>query len=469
MGIPVRTVASGGIGVTEAANALPVDEATFGIAVTKIASGGLPVTFSAVEVAIPAGLGWTPAWDIMKSGSTYTVTVNFDALKPTPAFIYYCSPTGSAVNSPTNDNPADPITPRRFVTLANANGGIVEARIAGGVYYGNIGFDGNNFTCAGVVLSRLDGTRPVFVKRGTNLIAPWTLDVGATYFTAHAVAATAVFDLLYRNATTGLIPRLVEAASLVACRATPGTYFFDSGASRMYVTAQDSRNLVGSTTMLVPTSGTVFLYQPIIDAQLWMDGLDFIGPVLGTMATAAKVLTWNARDVGYFGGTNGVALTGPVNAIHMSPRVGGGNSDGMNYHGNAQGNVTALEYDLRSYRSGYDASAANNTTTAHEVCKVISVEGDYAGSQDRCVHDIQTSARFMVGSTVRASAGVGATSITMQAGQGGAATTQIWLDDCVIENSVTAALFADTGCAIRYRNMSIAGLVTGGGGTIAAF
>jgi hypothetical protein len=432
-----------------------------------VVSGGLGV------VEIPEDLGWTPTWSITSSGDTYTISnLDFDDLKPTPAFIYYCSPTGSAVNSPTNDNSADPITPRRFVTLANANGGIVEARIAGGVYYGNIGFDGNNFTCAGVVLSLWEGQqaagRPVFVKRGTNLIAPWTADVGATYFTAHSVANTTVFDLLYRDAG-GIPTRLTAAVDLTTCRATPGTYFFDSGASRMYVTAQDSRVLTGSTTMIVPTAGNVFQYTPIIDAQLWMDGIDFIGPTLGSVATANKRLTWNARDVGYIGGTNGLALTGPVDAINLSPRVGGGNSDGLNYHGNAQGDGTALEYDLRSIRSGYDASAANNASTAHENCVVISVAGDYAGSQDRVIHDINSAKRFMVGSTIRESAGTGATSITMQAGTGGGTAAEIWLDDCTIEDSTTGGLFADAGCAIRYRNMSIAGLTTGGTGTIEAF
>jgi len=475
MGIPVVTVAAGGMPVVEGVGGLPVEESSsgYGVAVTKVAAYGMPVTFTGgIEVSIPAGLGWTPTWKIYKNGSTYTVNIDFNALKPAPAVIYYCSPTGSPTNSPTHDNPADPITPRRFVTLANTNGGICEARIAGGVYYGNIGFDGNNFTCAGVVLSLWSGQqaagRPVFVKRSTNLIAPWTLDSGSTYYTAHTVANTPVFDLLYRNAG-GVIPRLTAAANLAACQATPGSCFFDSGASRMYVRAQDSRNLVGDANMLVPTAGTVFNYAPTIDGQLWADGIDFVGSVLGTQATATKTLAWNARDVGYFAGANALALLGPVTSINLAPRVNGANSDGMNYHGNAAGDVKALEYDLRSGRNGYDAAGTNNTSTLHELCKAISVEGDYAGSQDRCVHDIQTSKRFMVGATIRASAGAGATAITVQAGQGGLATTEIWLDDCVVENSTTAGLFADTGCAIRHRNMSIAGLTTGGGGTIGAF
>jgi hypothetical protein len=423
-------------------------------------------------VTPPAGLGWTPSWSIYKTGSAYSTSIDFDALKPTPVFTYYCSPTGSAAATPSDNDPNTPITPRRFVTLANANGGIVEAKIAGGVYYGNIGFDGNNLTCAGVVLSLWAGQqsagRPCFVKRGTNLIAPWSADTGATYFTAHSVANTQVFDRLYRDAD-GIIPRLTGAASLAACRATPGSYFYDSGTSRMYVTAQDSRNLTGDVNMLVPTSGTNLSYVPTIDAQLWMDGIDFVGgAMLGTMATAAKTLLWNGRDIGYFSGTNGLALTGTIDAINISPRVGGGNSDGMNYHGTAQGQVRALEYDLRSARSGFDASTANNTSTLHESCIGISVGGDYAGSQDRVIHDINSASRFMVGSTIRASAGAGATSITIQAGSSGTAA-EIWLDNCIVENSTTGGLYADTGCAIRYRNMSIAGLTTAGAGTIEAF
>jgi hypothetical protein len=431
------------------------------------------VTVLANPIGIPAGLGWTPSFGVEEVLDDYSVTnLDFDALKPTPDYVYYLSPTGSAAASPTNDNPADPITPRRFVTLANANTGIVEGRIAGGVYYGNIGFDGNNFTCAGVVLSLWEGQqaagRPVFVKRGTNLIAPWTADTGATWYTAHSVANTAVFDKLYRTAQ-GIIPRLTAAADLTACRATPGSYFYDSGASRMYVTAQDSRSLSGDTNMLVPTSGNVFSYVPTINAQLWCDGMDFIGPTIGTMATADRTLLWNARDTGYFGGTNGLALTGTVDAILLSPRTGGSNSDGLNYHGNAQGDVRVLESDVRSARNGFDAAGINNTSTLHEECIGISVAGDYAGSQDRVIHDINSAKRFFAGSTIHASAGSGATAITIQAGNSGGTAAEIWLDGCTVEDSTTGGLYADTGCAIRYKNMSIAGLTTAGGGTIEAY
>lgn len=425
----------------------------------------------AYEINSPnAAFSWK-SFKVIQQGSSYYTDLNFDSLKPTPDFIYYCSPTGSAVASPSNNDPTNPITPRRAVTLANAHGGNIEMRCAAGYYYGNIGFDGNNFTCTGVIVSLWDGQqsahpkRPIFVKRTTNLAAPWSADEGNTYFTAHSVASTTVMDVRYTS--DGLIPRLTEVGSLALCRATPGSYFFDVGASRMYVTAQDRRNLIGDADMQAPTGGTHFNHTATVNCVTWMDGIVFVGGnVISTMATLGMTHNYYARNCGYFGGANGIALIGPGTCIHVNPRVGGNRGDGMNYHGNAQGDINAVEIDLQSYRNGFDAAGTNNASTLHENCTAICINGNYAGSENRVINDINSSKRWMVNSAVRASVASDATSVTVQAGISGGTAAQIWLDACDVAQSTTAALYADTGCSIHLAGMSTAGKTLAGAGTI---
>lgn len=67
MSIPVVTVASGGLPVTELAAGkygVPVSEATnkFGRAVTKVAAGGMPVVYDTIGIVVPfVGTTWNPA------------------------------------------------------------------------------------------------------------------------------------------------------------------------------------------------------------------------------------------------------------------------------------------------------------------------------------------------------------------------------------------------------------------------
>lgn len=430
------------------------------------------------SITIPAGLGWNPPFTIKKTGSVYTIAnFDFDALKPTPDYIYYVSPTGSAAASPASDDPNTPINGNRFRALANTNGGIVEGRCAAGIYNGNIGLNGSNITCSGIVLSLWAGqqgsSRPIMVQRGVTNAAPvFTLDQGTTYKTAHASASTPVFDLLYRDATTGIPPRLTTAADLATCRTTPGSEFYD-GSALKYVNAQDGRSLVGDLNMIVEVAGNIFNTSRAVSGTIWVDGLDFFGGAPVAQTGAAQTTNFYHRNCGWFGGQLGT--TGPVNVYAISPRTSGSNTDGLNYHGNGVGDAKFLEYDVRSARNGFAGATNNNCSTAHENCIGILVAGNYAGSEGPTVHDINSAKRFMVGCAISPSvlAGSGGThqAVTMKSGLSGGTASKIWLDDCTFPggHSADEDLYADTGCSILYRNMSIAGLTTGGTGTITPF
>lgn len=432
---------------------------------------------SYTTVSPPASLGWTPSLNVRKNNATGVYSTDFDvtSVKPTPVYNYYVSPSGSGAASPSDNDPNTPITIDRFATLANANGGIVRGYLAGG----------NHYTTSGLSLS---GSGLVFepwvgqgtgaarvIKRSTGADPVWTVDGGNpnTYTTPHAIANTDVYDYSVLD-SNGMPSRLTAATSIANCESTPGSFFYDSAGSKMYVRAADSRNLVGDTNMLVPTyngTSTITVTTSTKVQTAWVKDIKFIGTFSFTQTGAFRSLFYTSGAFFIGGDTNSQSVLGPIDVYHMSPRVGGALNDGLNYHGNGAGDPRFFEYDYRGTRSGWQTGGtANNASSSHENAIGISVAGDYPGSQNRVIHDINAAKRWMAGSTVRASAASDLTSITVQAGtgSGSADTAQLWLEDCTIENSTTAGLYADTSAQINYK-LTNYDLTSGGLGILAPY
>lgn len=453
-----------------------------GLILNLVTVVGAGVGNGAAIVPIPAGLGWSPndftIYDL--NGQSYT-DFSMASVKPSPDYVYYCSPTGSAAASPASNDPNTPITPRRLVTLANANGGNIQAYLAGGLYFGNIGLDGNNVTCASLTLEPWVGQgagRPILIKRNTNLpVSSWTLDQGTTYYCAHTVTGTTgVWDLLNKD-VRGAYSRLTYAVDLATCRATPGTCFFDSGASRMYVTPIDGRSLIGdTTTMIVTTNSRAFLYNRAADAVCWMQGIDIIGGSAFQIQTAATSGKFYASGCGFYGGdgssTGSISMLGNIECRLIQCIFGGSVEDSLNLHGNAVGDVRAMTDRCHGIFSGYVATGANNTSTAHENCKIIEVAPDHYGAQNRTIHNIQNSKAFFVRPAVKASRATDATSVTMVAGVSAGQTTEIWIwGNGGIENSLQGGFYTYSGSAIRYANGDFSGvtIAPGSAGTIGSY
>jgi len=453
----------------------------------RTASGRLLPTWSGgtapIVVPVPAGLGWTPEFTIYDlNGQSYT---NFDmaAVKPVADYVYYCSPSGSAVASPASNDPAAPITPRRLVTLANAHGGNIKAFLAPGIYYGNISPDGNNFTCAGVVMELWVGQgtgRALLVKRNTNAAAVWTFYSGTTCYTPHSTAGTSgVWDTLNKD-SGGAYTRPNYAPDLATCLATPGTCFYDSATSRMYVNPIDGRSLIGDQTMIVTTNGRVYSHIRTDNAVTWIgDGIDMIGGTTMQQATVGKTAGFYTKDCGLYGSdsttTGSLAIVGPIDVRLIQCRAGGAILDGLNYHGNSAGDPRVLEDRCYIIRSGYQAGGtANNADTYHELGKGISVGCTYKGSQNRVIQNINTSKTFYVRPTVEASLATDATSVTIVAGSADGQASEIWiwgLGSGGIQNSLQGGFYAYAGSAIRYANDNFAGITVapGSAGTIGSY
>lgn len=445
------------------------------------------------SVPIPAGLGYSPSdfviYDL--NGKSYT-TFDMGAVKPVPDYIYYCSPTGNASASPASNDPNTPITPRRVRDLANAHGGVIQVYLAGGQYYGNIGFDGNNFTCAGLIVEGWSGQgtgRPLLIKRNTNQAIPlppatnaWTFDQGTTYSTVHVTGGTSgVWDLVNKD-MRGAYTRLPYAPDLATCRATPGTCWWNGATDstgRMYVNPIDGRSLIGDqSTMIVSTNSRAFLYNRSGNAVCWMKGVDIIGGTAFQIQTAATNGKFYAEDCGFYGGdgssTGSLSVLGNIEFRVKRCIFGGSVEDSFNRHGNTTGDAKGLIEDGWGIFSGYNATGANNVTTAHENCITIEVGCTFMGAQNRTVHHIQNSKTFMVRPRVYASKATDTTGVTIVAGSAAGQSTEIWiwgLGAGGIENSVQGGFYAYAGSSIRYANGDFSGITVapGSAGTIGSY
>lgn len=425
----------------------------------------------------PAALGEFPAeWgSIQKSSGLWSSTADLLSLKPAPEFTYYCNTTGrSAGGSPADNDPEDPVTPRYLVTLANAHAGVQRAFVAKEDYYGNKGPDGNNLTCEGLVLEPWAGqgarSRYHFIKRNTNAAAAWTLDQDGAHFTSHSTANTPVYDFLHT--TNGMPYRHVVVGSVAEVRATPGSEFFDSGASRKYAKALDGRSLVGDLDVIVPTGGNAWSATPTIDQTLWFEDAGFIGTFLYQQQTAARRNKLYGTNCLFLGvGSNAVTMIGAIDGILRDARGGGGLSDTWSVTGHAtSGDGRLLLIDDATIRSGYEAAGtANNSLTAHNGCLIVAINSVLAGAQNRTVHFINDARGLLVGVQVGASAASDSTGVSVVAGSANGQDTELYLIDCEVAHSASDDLFAYSGSGIHTAEMDASGLATGGDGTIDTF
>jgi hypothetical protein len=449
------------------------------------------VLFSRQNIAQPSGFAWSGAPSIYRKGRTYLSSFDIDGYRPAYAVTYYIDPVSG---SDSNDGLTTG-TPRANLstTVTLANTGAVAARFLckPGAYYGAQGWSGAVPTVDFIIEPWADNpTDPAnrlwFVRPAAMTTDQWFLEAGSQYrWGGFFTEPFGVFD------RTGLVDgfpiKYVAAADKATCAATPGSYWRDPATSRIYVRTFDSRSLTGAGDkgIVVTTTGggNNFRFACTASVTMWVQNACFIdgsngGVYVQSGATdlTIRVYMKDCQSVGDVLANGAGFITTHANTVMevYQKRCGAGYNgfDGFNYRSDtgAGALIRYFEDECFTAYNGYGAGGANNSTTAHGTAIGISLNGTYAGSEDRVVNDIDSSRRWMIGSSVAASASAGATSITLQAGSlTGSHTAQIWLDGCTLANSTTGGVYSATGCAVRYTRMHLSGLTTDGAGTIAAY
>lgn len=454
-------------------------------------NGFLSVAGGEVARNVPSGFGTTNGITIYQNDVGALVSdFNIDAQRPATNTDYYIDPV-AGLNS--NDGLTQ-ATPKQDLSNAADAAALAGARPAfklkPGVYRGARGPNGVAFSFAAFTIEPWatdpsdPANRVTFIRKSDTLSNVWVVDSGATYRRSTTTGADPVW-VFDRSIRIRSIPASYpKASSLANCQATAGTWWRDSGTGNFYVHAADGRNLVGDTNIELSATGTNLNLIPTQSMTAWIQNVEFgcgDEPFVCNFTTnTGLTMDVYLKNVGTFGSRVGNGLSYDADLANCTLRIfqyrcwtAYNVKDGFNYH--AQGSIVGtfwFEYECWTGFTGADSGLANNASTQHENCRGISLNCDFAGSQNRTVHDVTATKRWMLGTTIRASQGLDAgTAQTLVSGHpNGASNCTVWVDTCVIYDSPAGGLVA-YGAADRiyYANMNIAGLTTGGAGQITAY
>lgn len=438
----------------------------------------------------PSAFGWNPPFEIRRTKGVYTTDFNIDAQRPTPAVTYYVDPVAGL---DANDGLTESTPKLNFssaITTANSGGVTARFRLKPGVYRAARTWNNTALNISAIIEPwaddpTLQASRIKFVGRSTTTPLAWNAFDGETYVRSTTAASDPVhlIDLSFYD-TYGSLLRYEKAASLVDCQARRGTWWRDTGTQALYVHSADGRNLVGDPNVDQPTFNTRGYWNPTTTgAVLWMQNIAFIGGTdasfTANAATGISAKLYSKNCI--FQAATGTAGNGlEVNSLNNNVNIESYSvncvaswnvADGFNYHsGGTASNVRMVEISCKTGPNGFVNNGINNATTLHEDVRGISINGNYAGSQNRVMHDVNASRRWALGCIIGASQASDITAVTVAAGSADTGhTVQTWLDGCTLANSATAAIYAYAGCAIRYKNMNVSGLTVAGSGTVEAY
>ena len=458
---------------------------------------------TSLSIVQPSGFTWSSGPTIVTNGSGKTTTFDIDAVRPATSITYYIDPVaGSDANDGlTTGTPRAKVS--TTVTLANAGGVAARFLCKPGVYRGNVGWFGAVPTVNVILEPWADD--PTAIANRIWFILPalpdsWVYDNpplntsnrGDGYRCTGSYAADpwAIFDQKLLD-ERGFPKKYEKAANYASYLTTPGLWWRDPATSRLYIHPFDKRDLRAlflagqphQIEICTNGGGNNLRFDATTNLTLWMQNVCMIdGSNVVWIKDASTGLTINIylKDVLAVGGVLGDGMDFHANNANSRTNVylkrcgtGYNLSDGFDYRADPAVPTAAVfgfEDECFTARNGYDAGGANNASTAHGQSTVITLNCDFDGSQNRVVNDIDSAKRWVVGTTVRASLSADATGVTVQAGSAsGTHTAQIWLQDCDIAESDAAAVYAISGCAVRYKNTSLSGLTLDGAGDIVPY
>lgn len=283
------------------------------------------------------------------------------------------------------------------ITAGNAQGNPFIVMVRAGVYTRGLSPTGASGTivpnkpCAIVAV----GGR---VETGFFDELNWVRDQGTTYSAARSNVRRIV-DLA-RVDGRGLYPDLAWAASLAACRETPGSWWTDN--ANLYVNRGDGSAVSNANTRAFMIVGATGPLRMSSGGNMYVSGLDLQGalPILlsGSPGNRFVAEDCTAR---YSSGEDGVitAASGPRDGVTVLDVAGAAfircdasanQKDGFNAHIGGSTRPFMFTMDCTGQSNGRLGSTSCNGITTHDGCKGIDLRGVYvdnAGGQVAIVHD----------------------------------------------------------------------------------
>ncbi|ROR25166.1 hypothetical protein EC845_1206 [Comamonas sp. BIGb0124] len=304
-----------------------------------------------------------------------------------------------------------------------------------GRYNGVLGCRGAIMTGNLVIRSKNGGLVTTACQKTAALT--WTLVPAKTRTYQATVSSIGAVVDRKRPDTVGYATHQMLVAALDDVETVAGSYF--KATNTLYVSTADGR---------VPDEDIV-VYDDIINGYysasagvLWTDGVVFEGgarPLYlhNTVETDLQVAYLGNGALLYGGGSaDGNAITGRghIRAYCYRMKLAESLADNLNWHalnGTSTASITAIEIECESYYAGHNTLGNNNASTSHEAGTVISIMPIYLHGQNRVVHDIDNSRRWILGGKIGYSRGTGSTGISVVAGTG----SVIYMDEVELVGS----------------------------------
>lgn len=387
---------------------------------------------NALEITPVAGLSDTLTdavkvyrFDSTRAFTNLSLASELATYDPQVSVVYVDVATGSDSNPGTATAPLQKLC----TAIARCIGGKAKIIAMGGEYV-----RGDGFNQAGIAnidhleVVSWDGEKVISSCHET---LTWALDTGTTYSATYSDFFYSAFDAATVDANGDYL-RLSDAVTLVACRATSGTYY--KTGSTIYVNLgravdTDVRIYTGPGA-----SGTGNFYYLKTGGTVYLEDVELHGGFWGAYIlaqTAGDIITFKHRRCGFrYCLSVGLFNQGKILSIGQESAANYNTEDGFSYHYYSAplGVPYGIEVDCTARSNGWNATGTNNGSTTHDGGQMIRVNCTYSDNQHRQIHDVNGSVTWMVGCTVTAPrAGYYS---NYAAGVGGGTLSLMYLDSC---------------------------------------
>jgi len=261
----------------------------------------------------------------------------------------------------------------KAVTLGNTAAVPYTVNIAPGTYFRANGFSNNGTEVIPTQSCLIQGANGQVVCIVGDAHT-WTLDQGTTYQVARSNAKRA-FDMAAFDAD-GDFYEFTLAASLAACRATPGSWYTDG--TTVYVTRLDGAAATSANTMVLLQSQNAI--RATTSGNMHMYRITQYGGNNGCIKISGNATgKFYAEDCSFKYSANATYVDGVQSldyalCVFNRCTAAKNQKDGFNFHAANSVLPTAVLFDCWGYGNGTAAaSTSNNGITAHDAGICISM------------------------------------------------------------------------------------------------
>lgn len=298
---------------------------------------------------------------------------------------------GSDANPGTQTN-----APLKTINAAIQKGDVGIIKLISNIHYD--GLDGFLPT-RDVEISSFSGNE-VIIRMGEDPAA-YTFSVTATttyeYETIISRQIRAVFDNTLPDGKGGYA-EMELVADITTVNATPGSWFYDTGTTTLYVRMFTNRAPGTDLVMLTTSSNTLSGDQAMLLKNVKIEGGNDCFKAINTTGGTLVPRLYMQDCRMFFGQNFGLNSDGAKTYLERV-EVADCNLDNLNYHDEGGTAAIALEIDVTSRGSGVRTQAAenNNASSMHENGVIVRINGDFYDSYGPNLPDTDAAMSLNVG------------------------------------------------------------------------